>query len=108
MFIECSAAHLIHELKPELVQSYISSACREPRIVPMNFQQLHKNMAKHTVKVLAKQRVRIHPRFDRLITSLNSATTKDDEYSLDKTKSAFNDLFDAFRLALLCLHSAGE
>ncbi|MGB7633164.1 MAG: hypothetical protein WBL68_05525 [Nitrososphaeraceae archaeon] len=121
MFIDYSAAHLIHELnhgydeniqyetlKPELVQSYISSACREPLIVPVNFQQLHKNMAKHTVKVLAKQRVRIHPRFDRLITSLNSATTKDDEYSLDKTKSAFNDLFDAFRLALLCLHSAGE
>ena len=24
---------------------------------------------------------------------------KDDEYSLDKEKSAFNDLFDAFRLS---------
>ena len=47
-------------------------------------------MAKHTVKILVKQRVRIHPKFDKLITSLKSATTKDDEYSLDKPKSAFN------------------
>lgn len=46
-------------------------------------------MAKHCVKVLAKQKVRIHPKFDKLITSLKSATTKDDEYSLDKSKSAF-------------------
>ena len=70
MFIDCSADHLIHELKhsydeniqyetlkPELLQSYISSACREPLKVLVNFQQLDKNVAKRTVKVLAKQRV---------------------------------------------------
>jgi hypothetical protein len=58
--------------------------------------------------VLAKQRVRIHPKFDKLITSLKSATTKDDEFSLDKSKSAFNDLFDSFRMSLLCLKAEGE
>ncbi|HZD36283.1 MAG TPA: hypothetical protein VE130_13865 [Nitrososphaeraceae archaeon] len=45
---------------------------------------------------------------DKSITSLRSATTKDDEFSLDKSKSAFNDLFDSFRMCLLCLHSEGE
>ena len=53
-------AHLIHELKhgyneyiqyenvdPEIMHSWISSSCREPLIVPVNFQLYHKNMAKH-------------------------------------------------------------
>jgi hypothetical protein len=121
VFIDGSAAHLIHELKhgygeyipyeklkPDRLKSYISSACREPLIVPVNFQLMHKEMAKHIVKGLAKQRVRIHPKFDKLITSLKSATTKDDEYSIDKSKSAFDDLFDSFRMALLCLKAEGE
>ena len=121
VFIDGSAAHLIHELRhsyseyiqyenvdPEVLRSFISSSCREPLIVPVNFQQMHKEMAKHTVKVMAHRRVRIHPTFDKLITSLKSATTKDDEYSLDKPKSAYNDLFDSFRMSLLSLHSAGE
>ena len=42
-------------------------------------------MAKHTVKALAHNRVRIDPRFDKLIISLKSATAKDDDFSLDKT-----------------------
>ena len=65
-------------------------------------------MAKHLVKIMAHRRVRIHSKFDKLITALKSATTKDDEYSIDKPKSAYNDLLDAFRMALLCLHSSGE
>ena len=114
-------AHLIHELKhgygeyinyenvdPEVMHSWIGSSCREPLIVPVNFQIYHKAMARHVVKCLAKQRVRIHPKFDKLITALKSATVKDDEFSLDKGKSAFNDAFDSFRLSLLCLHSAGN
>ncbi len=60
------------------------------------------------MKIMAHHRVRIHPKFDKLITSLKSATTKDDEFSLDKSKSAFNDLFDAFRMCLLCLKAEGE
>lgn len=121
VFIDGSAAHLIHELchsygqyiryeklKPERLQFYISSACREPLIVPVNFQLMHKTMAKHLVKTMAHRKVRIHPKFDKLITSLKSATTKDNEFSLDKSKSAFNDLFDAFRMSLLCLQSEGE
>jgi hypothetical protein len=121
VFIDGSAAHLIHELKhgygeyinyesvdPDVMRSWISSSCREPLIVPVNFQQMHKEMAKHTVKVMAHRRVRIHPKFDKLITALKSATVKDDEYSIDKPKSAYNDLLDSFRMALLCLHSSEE
>jgi hypothetical protein len=121
VFIDRSAAHLIYELKhgyneyiqyenvdPEIMHSWISSSCREPLIVPLNFQLYHKVMAKHLVKVMANRRIRIHPTFDKLITVLKSATVKDDEYGLDKSKSALNDLFDAFRLCLLCLRSEGE
>ena len=99
VFIDGSAAHLIHELKhgydeyiqneyldPKLLHSFISSSYREPLIVPINFQMYHKEMAKDLVKVMAHRRVRIHPKFDKLITELKSATTKD-EYSLDKPKS---------------------
>jgi hypothetical protein len=88
-FIDGSAALLIHELKhgydeyiqyeylnPELLHSFISSACREPLIVPINFHYITE-MAKHTVKVMAHHRVKTHPKFDKLITSLKSATTKD-------------------------------
>jgi hypothetical protein len=120
VFIDGSAAHLIHELKhgydeyvqyeklkPELLEIYIRSGCREPLIVPVNFQQHHKNMLKHTMKAISKRLVKIHPSFDNLITSLRSATTKA-EYDLDKVNTAYNDLFDAFRMSLLCLKSQGE
>lgn len=87
---------------------WLALLSKQPLIVPVNFQQLHKTMAKHTVKYLAHRRVKIHPKFDKLTTSLKSATTKDDEYSLDKNKSAFNDLFDSFTMCLLCLKAEGE
>ena len=116
-----NASHLIHELKhgyneyityeklkPDVLERQISSGCGEPLIVPINFLKHHKNMVKHVVKVLAHHRVRIHRTFEDLIISLKSATTKEDEYTLDKARSANNDLFDAFRMSLLCLKSAGE
>ena len=120
VFIDGSAAHLIHELKhgygeyvsyerlkPELLETYIRSGCCEPLIVPVNFQNYHKDLLKHTMKAIAKRRVRIHPSQEQLITALRSATTKA-EYDLDKVNTAYNDLFDAFRMSLLCLKSEGE
>jgi hypothetical protein len=120
VFVDASAAHLIHELKhgyqeyvqyerlkPELLETYIRNGCREPLIVPVAFQKHHKDLLKHTMKAVAKQRIKIHPSFEQLITSLRSATTKA-EYDLDKVNTAFNDLFDAFRMSLLCLKSEGE
>jgi hypothetical protein len=64
-------------------------------------------MLRHTMKPLAKKRVKIHPSFDKLIISLKSATAKA-EYDLDKNNSAFNDLLDSFRMSLLCLKAEGE
>jgi hypothetical protein len=120
VFIDSSAAHLIHELKhgyneyiqyeklpADILQTYIRSGCHEPLIVPINFQKYHKDMLKHTMKALAKQRVKIHPSFDKLIISLKSATAKA-EYDLDKLKTSFNDLLDSFRTSLLCLKAEGE
>jgi hypothetical protein len=121
VFVDASASHIIHELKygygeyvtyeklkPEQLDRYIGSECGEPLIVPVNFGKYHKNMAKHTVKALAHEKVRIHPKFEDLIISLKSAQTKIDQFTLDKNHSANNDLLDAFRMALLCLKPAGE
>ena len=98
---------IMKNVDPDIMHSWISPLGGH-RIVPVNFQLYHKEMAKHLVKIMAHRRVRIHSKFDKLITALKSATTKDDEYSIDKPKSAYNDLLDAFRMALLCLHSSGE
>ncbi|MGC2309407.1 MAG: hypothetical protein WA461_13460, partial [Nitrososphaeraceae archaeon] len=60
---------------PEVTYSWISSACREPLIVPVNFQLHHKAMAKHLVKCIAHRRVRIHAnhcsrQYDHLIIKI--------------------------------------
>jgi hypothetical protein len=44
-------------------------------------------------------RIAINPgRFDKLITSLRTAV--DNDGTLDKESTSYNDIFDAFRLAL--------
>jgi hypothetical protein len=63
-------------------------------------------MLRHAMKVMVMHRVRIHPSFDKLIVSPKSATAKA-EYELDKPKTSFNDVFDAFRMCLLCLNPEG-
>jgi hypothetical protein len=45
------------------------------------------------------ERIAINPdRFDKLITSLRTAV--DNDGRLDKEATSYNDIFDAFRLAL--------
>jgi hypothetical protein len=43
--------------------------------------------------------VAINPKFTKLITALRTATEKG-EFQLDKEATLFNDIFDAFRLAM--------
>jgi hypothetical protein len=43
-------------------------------------------------------RIAINPVFDKLITSLRTAVDKDG--TLDKESTSYNDILDAFRLAL--------
>jgi hypothetical protein len=44
------------------------------------------------------RRIAINPAFDKLITSLRTAV--DIDGTLDKESTSYNDIFDAFRLAL--------
>jgi hypothetical protein len=74
---------------------------RNMKIVPVNFNSEHKAMLGH-VKMLMEDkegRIAINPdKFDRLITSLRTAVDQDG--TLDKEATSYNDIFDAFRLAL--------
>jgi hypothetical protein len=48
-------------------------------------------------------RIGINPdKFDKLITALRTAV--DDDGTLDKEATSYNDIFDAFRLALKFYH----
>ena len=71
------------------------------RIVPVNFNTEHKAMLGHCKMLLEHDggRIAINPdRFDKLITALRTAV--DNDGVLDKESTSYNDIFDAFRLAL--------
>ena len=71
------------------------------RIVPVNFNTEHKAMLGHCKMILESEggRIAINPdRFDKLITALRTAVDNDGE--LDKEVTSYDDIFDAFRLAL--------
>jgi hypothetical protein len=67
-------------------------------VVPVSFGPEHKEMLGHAKLMMDEGYVAIHPRFGKLITSLRTAV--DTEGILDKTKTSYNDIFDAFRLSL--------
>jgi hypothetical protein len=71
------------------------------RTVPVNFNSEHKAMLGHCKMILEDDRgkIAINPdRFDKLITALRTAV--DNDGTLDKEATSYNDIFDAFRLAL--------
>ena len=75
------------------------------RIVPVNFNSEHKAMLGHCKMIMKNEggRIAINPdRFDKLITALR--TTVDNDGTLDKEATSYNDIFDAFRLALKFYH----
>jgi hypothetical protein len=74
------------------------------KIIPVNFNKQHKAMLGHC-KILEDDRgkIAINPdRFDKLITALRTAA--DNDGALDKEATSYNDIFDAFRLALKFYH----
>jgi hypothetical protein len=78
---------------------------QDMRIVPVNFNKEHKAMLGHCKMLLEHDggRIAINPdRFDKLITSLRTAV--DNDGVLDKEATSYNDIFDAFRLALKFYH----
>jgi hypothetical protein len=71
------------------------------RVVPVNFNKEHKAMLGHCKMILESEggRIAINPDiFDKLITSLRTAV--DNDGTLDKESTSYNDVFDAFRSAL--------
>jgi hypothetical protein len=75
------------------------------RIVPINFNSEHKAMLGHCKMILEQVpgKIAINPdKFDKLITALRTAV--DNDGTLDKEATSYNDIFDAFRLALKFYH----
>jgi hypothetical protein len=70
------------------------------KILPVNFNSEHKAMLGHCKMIFEKDggRIAINPKFDKLITALRTAV--DNDGNLDKESTSYNDIFDAFRLAL--------
>ena len=70
-------------------------------IIPVNFKSEHKAMLGHCKMIMEHDggRIAISPeKFDKLITALRTAV--DNDGVLDKEAISYNDIFDAFRLAL--------
>jgi hypothetical protein len=67
-------------------------------VIPVSFNVGHKEMLGHAKMMLEKSYVAINPIFDKLITSLRTAIA--DENSLDKEATLYDDVLDAYQLAL--------
>jgi hypothetical protein len=83
----------------------LGDATKDMKIVPVNFNKEHKAMLGHCKMILEDDRgkIAINPdKFDKLITALRTAV--DNDGTLDKESTSYNDIFDAFRLALKFYH----
>jgi hypothetical protein len=88
-----------------LILSKLSDATEDMKIVPVNFNSERKAMLGHCKMLLEKDggKIAIYPdRFDKLITALRTAV--DNDRTLDKEAISYNDIFDAFRLAMKFYH----
>ena len=70
-------------------------------VVPVAFSTSAKDMIMHTKELLEYESplIAINPKFDKLITALRTCTS-DDKGSLIKEDTSYDDILDAFRLAL--------
>ena len=75
-------------------------------VIPVHFSTEHKDMLAHCKIKLEKELIAINPRFDKLIIALRTAV--DNEETLDKEATSFDDIFDAFRLTLEFDHHKSE
>jgi hypothetical protein len=79
----------------------LGDGTKDMKIVPVNFNSEHKAMLGRCKMILENdgRSIAINPnRFDKLITGLRTAV--DNDGTLDKEATSYNDIFDAFRLAL--------
>jgi hypothetical protein len=84
------------------------AALADMTIVPVNFNKEHKAMLGHCKMIMENEggHIAINPIFDKLITALRTAV--DNDGMLDKESTSYNDIFDAFRLALKFYHFQEE
>lgn len=71
-------------------------------VIPVSFSTSAKDMLLHCKELLEHEPrplVAINPKFDKLITSLRSCVS-DDSGKVNKEETSYDDLLDAFRLAL--------
>jgi Terminase RNaseH-like domain len=86
-------------------EGFGDDATKDMKIVPVNFNKEHKAMLGHCKMILEddRGRIAINPyKFDKLITALR--TVVDNDGTMDKESTSYNDMFDAFRLALKFYH----
>jgi hypothetical protein len=119
VYIDCANPSFIRSLKLQIgddadydkvIARYRSEGLgdnwsQDMRIVPVNFNKDHKAMLGHCKMIMETDggRIAINPeRFDKLITALRTAV--DNDGTLDKEATSYNDIFDAFRLALKFYH----
>jgi hypothetical protein len=91
-------------LKPEITDKWVYSDCEYNKVVPINFRLKHKELLQKAYKVLSDRRIKIDPKFTKLITSLRTATSKqgqNDTFDLDKLQTTESDVLDAYMLAQL-------
>jgi Terminase RNaseH-like domain len=67
-------------------------------VIPVSFNVEHKEMLGHAKMILEKGQLAINPAFDKLITSLRTAVAEDN--SIDKESTSYDDILDAYQLAL--------
>jgi hypothetical protein len=69
---------------------------------------MHGEMLFHVNTILSARRLRIHPSFTKLVTSLRTAQVVNDKWSLDKEQTSYDDILDSFRLSLLNYYFAAK
>jgi hypothetical protein len=124
VYIDCANPSFIRSLKLQIgedadydkvIARYRSEGLgdnnwsQDMRIVPVNFNTEHKAILGHCKMILESEggRIAINPdKFDKLITALRTAI--DNDGTLDKEAISYNDIFDAFRLALKFYHFEGS
>jgi hypothetical protein len=67
-------------------------------VIPVSFNVEHKEMLIHCEMMVEKSYIAINPIFDKLITALRTAIAE--ENSLDKEATSYDDILDAYPLAL--------
>ena len=68
------------------------------KVLPIYFGKLNKSLLGHAKNLFDNELIQIHRKHDKLIIGLRSASEEDGK--LDKDKTSYNDIIDAFFLSL--------